>query len=531
MTRKMSGVGLWPQLWKLDRWRGHLLISLVFLLLLVSLVVSLGRYWVNTLQPRLYANAETQAQILAQTQATLLVRTLEHGQASEMASQVFQIIQEMLLATDPAINDRMVRGITLLIDYDMVAAAENSLEFAEGEVNCTGCFNLSMPLLNQAGDLMGVADFNISERYYSILSDEMQSKLYAESSLVMGLLLCVWITMLVMFDRLHRAKQLIEASDQAKTRFMANVTHELRTPLNAILGYTQIYKVDPALSSTHRQGMETIDRSAEHLLLLINDILDFSRTDQKGLQLHPAEIHFPTLLKTLVEITQISAKLKGIAFETQFPDQLPSHVWADAKRLRQVLLNLLSNAVKFTEQGQVNFNVQLLGQEPERLEVRFSVKDSGIGIAKTDIHKIFIPFHQLDNATTRAEGSGLGLTISQRIVRLMGSELKVMSQPDQGSEFWFDLDLKVTNQQVEATAAPMAQETRPTLVLPPNAAIEQLLGHCKEHNVLAIRQLMRSLEGNQDLSAFIDEVQPYIRNYRYKQLADWLEQLAGRDNA
>lgn len=514
----------WPQIWQIDRWRGHLLISLVFLLLLISLVVSLGRYWANTLQPRLYANAETQAQILAQSQAPVLVQILNHSQPNETPRKIFQAIQEMLLATDPAINDRMVRNITLLIDYDIVNVAENSLDFSEGDINCVKCFHLSMPLINQAGDLMGVADFAISERYYTILSQEMKSKLYTETSLALVLLLCVWIAMLFMFDRLHKAKQLIEASDQAKTRFMANVTHELRTPLNAILGYTQIYKVDPELSATHKQGIDTIDRSAQHLLLLINDILDFSRTDQKGLQLNPSEIHFPTLINTLEEITRISAKLKGVTFKSQLPEHLPSYVWTDDKRLRQVLLNLLNNAVKFTEKGEVNFDIKLLRQETGRVVIRFSVKDSGIGIAKTDLNSIFIPFHQLDNHITRAEGSGLGLTISQHIVRLMGGEIKIKSHANVGSEFWFDLNLK-TSEHLEKAASSSNAKSSPIFSLPPTDILKQLLASCREHNVLAIRKQIKILETNPQLTEFMTEIQPFISNYRYKQLGDWLEQL------
>lgn len=528
MSNSAKKFSLWPQVWRLDRWRGHLLISAVFLLLLISVVVSLGRYWVNTLQPRLYANAETQANILAQSQAAVLLKTIEHSAQSELPAILFQVVQEMLLATDPAINARMVRGVTLLIDYDLVNLPQGSLDFSEGETECSRCFSLSMPLLNEAGDLLGVADFTISEYYYSLLSQEMKSKLYAESSLMLALLLVVWVTMLVMFDRLHRAKQLIEASDQAKTRFMANVTHELRTPLNAILGYTQLYKADPVLSSEYRKGIETIDRSAEHLLLLINDILDFSRTDQKGLRLHPAQIHLVTLLTTLQEIAQISAKLKGVSFISQFPAQLPSHVVADDKRLRQVLLNLLSNAIKFTERGQVTFKVQVLRQSTKYVSLRFSVQDTGIGIAKADLHKIFIPFHQLDNLITRAEGSGLGLTISQRIVRLMGSELKVDSSPDHGSTFWFDLKLESAGMPEILPQLPTQPEIEERRVLPAMAALEQLLENCRQHNVLAIRQQMKELAQDPKLEAFIAEIQPYISNYRYKQLAVWLEQLIGQ---
>lgn len=517
----------WQKLWREDRWRGLLLISVVFLLLLGSLLVSLGRYWSNTLQPRLYASADTQAQILANSQATLLTKVLEQNNPELMAQNLLTVIREILIATDPAIDDRMVRSVALHVDYDMVSAEPGSLDLAEGERACSTCFTVSVPLMNQAGDLLGVADFAITDRYFTLLSGEMKSKLYAESSLVLGLLLIVWLTMLVMFDRLHRAKQMIEASDQAKTRFMANVTHELRTPLNAILGYTQLYKADPALMTSHGQGIQTIHRTAEHLLLLINDILDFSRTDQRKLQLHLRETHLPTLLNTLVEMASISAKLKGIQFLAEFPNALPISILADDKRLRQVLINLLSNAVKFTEHGEVHFRVELLRREPDHVLLKFTVTDTGIGIAKVEVANIFIPFHQIDNAITRAEGSGLGLTISQRIVRLMGGELRVKSELNKGSEFSFEIKVQTLSEENNRPVS--VTETMPMvepLVLPPADVIQALLEQSRQHNVLAVRKLMEGIESSGEYPSFTREVQPFVRNYRFKQLSEWLESVS-----
>lgn len=515
----------WQRVWSDSRWRGHLIISLVFLLLLASLLLSLGRYWNNTLQPRLYASAETQAQILAQSQASVLTKAIEHGKPEALAKQLFELIQEILLATDPAIGERMVQGLSLSIDYDMVPVTVGTLDLRDGEQDCQTCFQISLPLLSQTDSILGVVEFAISDGYYHTLSREMKSKLYAESSLALVLLLAVWITMLVMFHRLHRAKQIIEASDQAKTRFMANVTHELRTPLNAILGYTQMYKAEPALMKSYGQGIDTIDRSAEHLLLLINDILDFSRMDQQKLTLHPREINLASFLNTLVEMARIRAKLKGISFRYQFPEQLPASLLADDKRLRQVLLNLLSNAVKFTEQGEVNFTAHLLHREPGSVKLRFGVSDTGIGIAKADLRKIFIPFHQLDNPITRAEGSGLGLTISQRIVRLMGSELKVRSQLELGSEFWFDLELPTQGESLTRLENPATPNTAAQVALPPAEVLNELLRLSRQHNVLAVRSLLQNLEREARFPDFVAEIQPLVRNYRFKQLADWLEQV------
>lgn len=522
-SRTLTGA-LWPSLWREDRWRGHLLIGVVFVLLLASLVTSLQRYWSNSLQPRLYASAQTQAQIVAQAQAAVIVKTITHGQVSEIKDNLFHVVQEILLVTDPAIGERMVLGVTLLIDYDEVPVATGSLDLTEGNLSCETCFTIVAPLIDQAGILMGVAEFSISDGYFTILSDEMKSKLYAESSIALALLLLVWLTMMFMFDRLHRAKKIIEASDQAKTRFMANVTHELRTPLNAILGYTQLYKDDLTLMAKHGQGVETIDRSAQHLLLLINDILDFSRTDQERLQLHPREVPLQTVLNTLVEITLISAKLKGVKFSHSFPAHMPTNVIMDDKRLRQVLLNLLSNAVKFTQQGEVEFKVTVVRQEAKKITMRFCVRDTGLGIAKEDLREIFIPFHQIDNSITRAEGSGLGLTISQRIVKLMGSELRVRSEPDVGSEFWFDLELySASEQTVEVAPNTFEAKRESVLVLPSYNIMQDLLENSRQHNVLAVRKIVDELKTQKEYDKFLSEIEPFVRNYRFKQLVDWLE--------
>ena len=197
--------------------------------------------------------------------------------------------------------------------------------------------------------------------------------------------------------------------------------------------------------------------------------------DQHQLSLHPREIHLPSFLNTLVEMTHIRARLKGIAFRYQFPEQLPSSLLADDKRLRQGLLNLLSNAVKFTEQGEVNFTLQQLHREQGLVRLRFSVRDRGIGIAKADQHNIFIPFHQLDNPITRTEGSGLGLTISQRIVALMGWELRLRSQPGSGSELWFDLALATQGETLTTLDQPTTPDHGRRFRTPPAEVLAELL--------------------------------------------------------
>ncbi|MCB1954423.1 MAG: hypothetical protein KDG55_02035 [Rhodocyclaceae bacterium] len=512
------------------RIRPHTVINIVFAMLIASFVLSLTRYWTNTLEPRLYSTAETQASILAQSQATGLVEAIEHGDPERMRQRLFDLLQEALIVKDPATGGRIVLGLSLQIDYDAVRAAPGTLDLKDGMRVCERCFHAAIPLIGQGGLLLGVADFVLSPSYFDTLAKDMRSKLMAESSLAMILMFVVWITMLAMFHRLHRAKLAIEASDRAKTRFMANVTHELRTPLNAILGYTQLYRQDTALMARHGQGIDTIDRSAEHLLLMINDILDFSRMGETRLALHPREVPLAGFLSTLVEMTEVRARLKGIQVERRFQPELPAALVVDDKRLRQVLLNLLGNAVKFTEQGKVLFEVgRLETRDSERVRLRFSVRDSGIGIGRAELENIFIPFQQLDNAITRAEGSGLGLTISQQLVRLMGSELKVESQPGVGSHFWFDVSLPALDASpIETTSAeaPALPQSEADMALPPQAWRDALAEQAQRHNVLAVRKLLADIENDPQWASFVAHVQPFVRGYRFRQLGDWLASLS-----
>ncbi len=509
-----------------------MVISLVFLMLIASFVLSLTRYWNNTLEPRLYATAETQAHILAQSQAAALVETVDHGQPSRLRQQLYDLMQEILIVKDPATDRRIVLGLSLQIDYDAVRVEPGSLDLRDGIIGCERCFHAAIPLIGQGGALLGVADFVLSPSYFDALAGDMRSKLIAESSLALILMVVVWITMLAMFHRLNRAKLAIEASDKAKTRFMANVTHELRTPLNAILGYTQLYKQDAALMARHGQGIESIDRSAEHLLLMINDILDFSRMGETHLSLHPREVALAGFLATLVEMTEVRARLRGIQLESRFAADLPSVVLVDDKRLRQVLLNLLGNAVKFTEEGAVVFAVERLGgRGTDNVRLRFSVRDSGIGIGRAEIDSIFIPFQQLDNAITRAEGSGLGLTISQQLVRLMGSELRVESEPGVGSHFWFDVGLPAlagpATEDAPVSAPRAAASERPAMSLPPAEVLDALAEQANRHNVLAVRRVLADIEADPAYAEFVDYVQPYVRGYRFRQLSEWLAARRG----
>ncbi len=250
---------------------------------------------------------------------------------------------------------------------------------------------------------------------------------------------------------MQKARDAAVAANRAKSEFLASVSHELRTPLNGILGYAQILKRDQALASGQRQGLDVIQRSGEHLLTLINDILDLSKIEARKMELRVNTFQLPEFLQTVADLFRLRAQQKGIAFLYELITPLPQWVEGDEKRLRQVLMNLLSNAVKFTDQGGVTFKVGVLERESKselQPRIRFQVQDTGRGIAAADLEEIFLPFQQAGDQRYITEGTGLGLPISQRLVEMMGTEIQVESQPDQGSCFWFDLRLP----QVEGSA-------------------------------------------------------------------------------
>jgi CheY-like chemotaxis protein len=210
--------------------------------------------------------------------------------------------------------------------------------------------------------------------------------------------------------------------------------------------------------------LDIIQQSGEHLLTLINDVLDLARIEAGKMELHPSPIHLPHFLRQITGIMRMRAEAKHLALTYEELSPLPAGILTDETRLRQVLLNLLGNAVKFTDRGHVSLTVAVLDTaEPEAGEpqatVRFSVEDTGIGLAPDRLEQIFHPFEQVHAPDRRAEGAGLGLAISRQIVQRMGGQLQVRSTVGQGSTFWFDVDLPVTAVAEQERPAPVRRMT------------------------------------------------------------------------
>ncbi|MEO7598964.1 MAG: PAS domain S-box protein [Opitutus sp.] len=237
---------------------------------------------------------------------------------------------------------------------------------------------------------------------------------------------------------LQRAKEAADAASRAKSYFLASVSHELRTPLNGILGYTQILRRDSALSDKQREGVRVIHESADHLLALINDVLDLSKIEAGRIDLHVADLDLISFAEAVERVFEPRARDKGLLLKTDLSDDLPRWVRGDEQRLKQVVYNLVANAVKFTSRGGVVFSVQ---PQPTAV-IRFSVSDSGPGIAAEDVARLFEPFTQVGKHTPT--GTGLGLAISRSLVDRMNGRMHVESNPGWGSRFWFDVPLPVS---------------------------------------------------------------------------------------
>lgn len=240
---------------------------------------------------------------------------------------------------------------------------------------------------------------------------------------------------------LQTSKQALEQTSRERNEFLNSMTHELRSYLNVILGYTQIFSKH-RLSRRQRNALDIIHRNSEQLLRIISDILSLSQIETKSLSVEENTFNFRRFLGGLAELTRAQAEHRDLSFQQEFSSDLPKLVYADEKSLRQILLHLLNNAVKFTNTGAVIFRVLPIAYDAERgTRIRLEVEDSGIGIPYDHLQDIFQPFHQIGNRRQKHGGSKLGLTISQNLAQMLGSEIQVTSKKGQGSVFWFDLDL------------------------------------------------------------------------------------------
>ena len=281
----------------------------------------------------------------------------------------------------------------------------------------------------------------------------------------------------------------IQRASRAKSTFLANMSHEIRTPMNAILGFSQILLKDSSLPEKHRQHLDVINKSGEHLLSLIDDILDMSKIDAGRAPLAPSSFNLRGLLTDLTSMFRLRAEGKGLGFAVEVADGVPAVLLADEKKLRQILINLIGNAIKFTEKGWIRCDVAAHREASGALRLVIDVQDTGPGVAASDAESIFHPFEQA-KAAAGAGGTGLGLAISREFARLMGGDITLKSEVGRGSRFRLDIPVAVGT---SGENTPVALRTRVVGIRPGSGPFHVLVVDDQLENRLLLVEMLKQV--------------------------------------
>ena len=255
------------------------------------------------------------------------------------------------------------------------------------------------------------------------------------------------ITLLKVAEEAHLKLVQAEASNQAKSKFLASMSHEIRTPMNAVLGYAQLLRREGTFTTQQREYLDIIDRSGEHLLLLIDSVLDMAKIEAGKMKLTPVKTNLFNLINDLKRMFLLSAKKKGLKLNVSFSEDIPDWLIIDNNKVRQVLINLLGNALKFSDHGKIELRAGVVERDRNKITLYIEVEDNGCGIEAEKLSSIFNVFEQAEFGTKQI-GAGLGLAVSNEFAQLMNGSISVQSELSKGSTFRFEFDAEMT--QVES---------------------------------------------------------------------------------